>query len=230
MCGEARGYVCVRALLYVRDISSQTWLADEFRCRSQSGSALWSFIQDRMLCNLGIELNNGFVCEVESAHNFGDGLVAVNFTAFLEIHFELLLGLAVESCCCSRSALSVCGMIEQVSVHHNILFLFLSLFFRNLDVVFGFVSRNLSCIDQRFDQVLLPLHVRPLFFVKHVSHSVNLVQKNFVGVRAKRYILNKVFVKQFFQLIYRNFLFFKNVPKNTQHFRSVGHVAFFGGA
>ena len=148
--------------------------------------------------NLGFELNNGFVCEVESAHNFGDGLVAVNFTAFLEIHFELLLGLAVESCCCSRSALSVCGMIEQVSVHHNILFLFLSLFFRNLDVVFGFVSRNLSCIDQRFDQVLLPLHVRPLFFVKHVSHSVNLVQKNFVGVRAKRYILNKVFVKQFF--------------------------------
>ena len=174
--------------------------------------------------NLGFELNNGFVCEVESAHNnvigntvfeqsnsdalkvglvffffnFGDGLVAVNFTAFLEIHFELLLGLAVESCCCSRSALSVCGMIEQVSVHHNILFLFLSLFFRNLDVVFGFVSRNLSCIDQRFDQVLLPLHVRPLFFEKHVSHSVNLVQKNFVGVRAKRYILNKVFVKHFF--------------------------------
>ena len=28
--------------------------------------------------------------------DFGDGLVAVNFAAFLEIHFKLLLGIAVE--------------------------------------------------------------------------------------------------------------------------------------
>ena len=43
---------------------------------------------------------------------------------------------------------------------------------------------------------VLTIQERPLFFIKNISHTVNLVQKNFVGVLCQRYVFNDVFVKR----------------------------------
>lgn len=48
-----------------------------------------------------------------------------------------------------------------------------------------------------FAVVCFPLQVRPLFFVKDVGHSINLVQKCFIGVPLQRYIFSELLVKLF---------------------------------
>lgn len=57
--------------------------------------------------------------------------------------------------------------------------------------VFDWVVADKHCLGV----VFFPLQVRPLFLVKHVCHSVNLVQKRFVVVPYQRYIYCKVLVK-----------------------------------
>ena len=57
--------------------------------------------------------------------------------------------------------------------------------------VFDWIVADKHCLGV----VFLPLQVRPLFLVKHVRHSVNLVQKRFVGIPFQRYIYCKVLVK-----------------------------------
>jgi len=42
---------------------------------------------------------------------------------------------------------------------------------------------------------VLTIQERPLFFIKNISHTVNLVQKNFVGVLCQRYVFEEVLVK-----------------------------------
>ena len=63
------------------------------------------------------------------------------------------------------------------------------------DFVFGKTCYSNNVFDYCLGVVFLPLQVRPLFLVKHVRHSVNLVQKRFVAVPYQRYIYCKVLVK-----------------------------------
>ena len=48
-----------------------------------------------------------------------------------------------------------------------------------------------------FAVVCFSLQVRPLFFVKDVGHSINLVQKCFIGVPLQRFIFSELLVKLF---------------------------------
>ena len=61
--------------------------------------------------------------------------------------------------------------------------------------VFDWIVADKHCLGV----VFLPLQVRPLFLVKHVRHSVNLVQKRFVGIPFQRYIFSEVLVKKSLQ-------------------------------
>ncbi len=61
--------------------------------------------------------------------------------------------------------------------------------------VFDWVVADKHCLGV----VFFPLQVRPLFLVKHVCHSVNLVQKRFVGIPLQRYIFSEVLVKKSLQ-------------------------------
>ena len=93
--------------------------------------------------------------------------------------------------------------------------------------------------------VILSLQVRALFFVKHVRHSVNLIQKGFIRVPLKRYIIRKVLVKEPFQFFFGDILVFKDITvyetwdfsplvelssmrKNPQHFGPIGLFAVLG--
>ncbi|SOD12079.1 hypothetical protein SAMN06298224_0501 [Fibrobacter sp. UWB16] len=43
--------------------------------------------------------------------------------------------------------------------------------------------------------IVMSLSIGPLSLVKQVCHTVNLVQKNFVGVPCQRYIFDEILVK-----------------------------------
>jgi len=92
--------------------------------------------------------------------------------------------------------------------------------------VFDWIVADKHCLGV----VFLPLQVRPLFLVKHVRHSVNLVQKRFVGIPFQRYIFSEVLVKKSLQLFGGNLFFFKNIAEYAQHFCPVGCFAVFQGS
>ena len=81
-----------------------------------------------------------------------------------------------------------------------------------------------------FAVVCFPLQVRPLFFVKDVGHSINLVQKCFIGVPLQRYIFSELLVKKTLQLFGGNIFFFKDIAKNTEHFGAIGCITTLRGS
>ena len=102
---------------------------------------------------------------------------------------------------------------------------FFAVFRGHLGKMLGFGRGKFACGNQDLQKVVLAFRIGALPLVKQIGHTVNLVQKNFVGERRKRYILDKVLVKQFFQPIGRDIPFLEDIAEHAQHFRPVGPLA-----
>ncbi len=102
---------------------------------------------------------------------------------------------------------------------------FFAVFRGHFGKMLGFGRGKFACVNQDLQKVVLAFRIGALPLVKQIGHTVNLVQKNFVGERRKRYILDKVLVKQFFQPFGRDIPFLEDIAEHAQHFRPVGPLA-----
>ena len=64
------------------------------------------------------------------------------------------------------------------------------------------LDRQLSRFEQNFSSFNFSFKLGPLFLVKQVRHSVNLIQKRFVSIPFQRYIIDEVLVKDGYLLAF----------------------------